>query len=188
MRHAHRKPGFTLIELLVVIAIITILIGLLIPAISIGQQRAERLKCQSNLHQIAIGAMTLFGELKESMPTRNPTNDYAAAAVTLMPYVKNVKEIFRCPASQGIFTTGGGTFQNGTLTTDYEFNPLLCNRRQSIMVDYSQVAYAYDYPYTGSDISHNDGINIGYVDGHAGWHALDAALSSSSFKTNGLRL
>jgi prepilin-type N-terminal cleavage/methylation domain-containing protein/prepilin-type processing-associated H-X9-DG protein len=187
--------GFTLIELLVVISIIAILIALLFPVFATVEEKANRTKCQNNLRQIGVAVTQQLGELGEKFPYRSNPVSWGEGAQNLLPYVKNVKEVFRCPSNPGN-RQSGCKFPSEDYYTDYEMNGYFCNsggiygrRRQSMVTDYSVAAFAYDYPYqwwggandyrahgaiypsgdTGYKSRDNEGVNCAYLDGHVGW-------------------
>lgn len=62
------RAAFTLIELLVVVAIISLLVSLLLPALSGARQQAKALKCMSNLHVLGQGMAIYTGDNRDSMP------------------------------------------------------------------------------------------------------------------------
>lgn len=69
-RNSH---GFTLVELLVVIGIISILISMLMPALSKTRQAAMSVQCKSNLRQVILACMYYAQDNKIYPPIPNLT-------------------------------------------------------------------------------------------------------------------
>jgi type II secretory pathway pseudopilin PulG len=63
-----RNLGFTLTELLVVVGIITLLVGLLLPALSRGRAAARAAKCLNNLRQIGTYYVMYADQNEDQIP------------------------------------------------------------------------------------------------------------------------
>jgi prepilin-type N-terminal cleavage/methylation domain-containing protein len=112
---AQARKGFTIIELLVVTSIITVLISLMMPAISQAREAANRGRCLANLKQIGIGYALYMNTWKQRTWTQNAAGSgemlrksgvYQGEGLLLAgEYIGN-PDIFGCPSrtEPGAFT------------------------------------------------------------------------------------
>jgi len=101
------SSAFTLIELLVVIAIISILAGLLLPALSRAKRSAQSIACISNLHQIGIALNVYVQDNQNRLPV---CAGYLPSQQPLLPPITTTlfegqptNKLFRCLSDREIF-------------------------------------------------------------------------------------
>ena len=133
--HRPQASAFTLVELLVVIAIIAILIAVLLPALQMAKERANRIKCSSNLRQIGQALAIYYADRRGQFPRTlyfppgpagfegisfskpefvdpfapgGPHNDTTAAYFLLIRQALLTPAVFVCPSTlQHIDSLGG---------------------------------------------------------------------------------
>lgn len=189
-----RRKGFTLIELLVVIAIIAILAAILFPVFARAREKARQASCLSNVKQISLAILMYVQDYDEKWGGAWYTADITRQDLlwnnVVGPYVKN-DQIWQCPSESAQYVEDSHYNPGIRLYTNYVMNCEVqkgygsSGRNWGASSMLAQVAYPAElimlgdfpggrrYPYIRPCIApsyrHNEGCNLGYVDGHAKW-------------------
>lgn len=106
-----RRRAFSLIELIVVIGIIAVLLGLLLPTLSIARDHAKQIKCAAQLHSLGQAFANYAVAFRGAYPvaeqwetyggdgTGDDSTDLPGWTEELEPYYAKVRTgVFHCPA------------------------------------------------------------------------------------------
>ncbi len=122
--------GFTLVELLVVIAIVSLLLGMLLPALAAARRQARIAQCMTNLRQVGIAFHSYVADNQDRFPfyeeilhnlqwyyggkhpsmapptfqfNSRPLNPYVGQS----PVNTEASDVFRCPDETGVWSVIG---------------------------------------------------------------------------------
>lgn len=184
-----QNNGFTLVELLVVIAIIAILAALLSPALSKVRGKGRQIACMSNLRQLMLAYNMYANDNDDCFPNTGYLGgsfsvSNASWLMAIQNYLPN-GESYKCPSykegTPAFFVESLGYAANDKLlpyyaTTWFKRGQLLNPSSTAVLMD---GLGSIDPPdYGSADLwspaghyVHQNGLNVVYADGHAGWHA-----------------
>lgn len=116
------RRAFTLIELLVAIAIISLLVGLLLPAVQRVREAANAIRCSNNLRQLALAAHNCheaLGKLPPGLgwaPGDRPPGAYGTWMFHLLPYLEQ-DNLYQASLYAGCYFAGNNGVYSAPVKT-----------------------------------------------------------------------
>jgi len=190
------RSGFTLIELLVVIAIISILASILFPVFSRARAKGRQAACISNVRQLLLAISMYSQDYDESTvygdADGNPTTLGDQWYNSIFPYTRN-RQIAFCPDRKDAGPGYGLNYWASGRSIGSFWDPaskiLIADVPPECLNPDGKIAQSgrwwankptltdmmYVPPYNNSFIAnkfpqrHNDGVVLGYADGHTKW-------------------
>ncbi len=161
-----RASSKRLLEILVVVAILAIVTALIFPVFARAREKARQTSCLSNVKQISVALQMYAQDYDGYLPSANEWQEL------VQPYL-NTEQVFHCPARM-----------EGTLP-HYALSPFVAGRKLEEIAEPDTTIMIYEVGEGGQPaFLHNDGMNVGYVDGYARWVSEDDApeqIQSSGF-------
>ncbi len=145
-----RKLTGRLVELFVVLGILGLLGAILFPVFARGREKARQSSCMSNVKQIMLGMQAFAGENEGRLPSASTWPEQ------LEPYIRN-RFVYRAPED------------NTDQQVSYSMVPRYSGAKLEDIVNPDTVVIVYEAEYGKPAYRHNDGMNVGYADGHAKW-------------------
>jgi prepilin-type processing-associated H-X9-DG protein len=169
------RLGFTLVELVVLVVAVVVLVGLLIPAITVcdGRTPSRRAKCLNNVKQIGLALRLYSGDNQERFPCDAGATTLGSFALLTNNYQTSYKT-WVCLSDTNIVAgliTSTWTKRNlsyayggfGLTEGAQPDTPLVCDRSSSGNPTGVN-------PWDNNTWTHkSDGGNVLYVDGHVAW-------------------
>ncbi len=144
---------------MIVVAVLVVM-GITVPVFVRAREKAGTTSCMANLKQLTTAQLMYASDWDQVLPDASTWTD------AQMPYLKN-ESIYLCPEDPS-------PFMPGTWPVSYGMNVALSGQDLRKLPNPALSPSLYDATAPSGDhtigaFRHNDGVNVGFVDGHVKW-------------------